>query len=284
MPTIAFFGPTGGCANACLAYTLRNGYDVIALARTPSKLTAQLLEQPGLTPALLEKHLHIVQGDATDVDAVTQTLLVHDDGATCTLVSSIISGMGGTGTMAFTKPSPCDKVPLRMPTLPHITIANPHITEQFTRTLLAALRGLAARFPSYAAYKEACPRLTVISTTGIRRGVKDLPTLMKPMYAMMGVPHADKEQMEKVLAAELGREQTLLCRGLVIVRPSFLSGDHRIAAEGEDSGYGRLRVGTDGSPAVGYTVGRPLIGQWIFEEIVKRGGDRWVGEGVMLTE
>jgi hypothetical protein len=31
MTTIAFFGATGGCANACLTYTLLNDYNALNL-------------------------------------------------------------------------------------------------------------------------------------------------------------------------------------------------------------------------------------------------------------
>jgi hypothetical protein len=53
-PTIAFFGATGGCANACLVHTLNAGYSVAALARTPTKLKTQLLAQ-GLSEETLSR-------------------------------------------------------------------------------------------------------------------------------------------------------------------------------------------------------------------------------------
>ncbi|KAJ5378697.1 hypothetical protein N7509_011816 [Penicillium cosmopolitanum] len=294
--TIAFFGATGGCANACLALTLRNGHKAIAMARTPSKLTAQLLEQPGLTQEILDKNLRIQQGDATNVEDVMKTLIIststtnsaHGDGK-CQLVSTIISGIGGAPTMSWTKANPCDKMTMRIPTLPHIELNNPHITEESTRTLLEALRRIATEyFPSFETYAAAAPRVTIISGTGIgsKNGMKDVPLLFRPMYwTLLPEPHADKSRMEALLNEERGKKESLLVGGLVVVRPSFLRGDHRIAAPGIDSGYDKLRVGTDESPAagVGYLVDRALIGEWIFEEVVKSGGDRWVDEGVILT-
>lgn len=40
---------------------------------------------------------------------------------------------------------------------------------------------------------------------------------------------------------------------------------------------------TDEKPEVGYTIPRTLVGEWIIEEIVRMGGDKWVGEGVTIT-
>ncbi|KAJ5737519.1 uncharacterized protein N7483_002644 [Penicillium malachiteum] len=285
--TFAFFGATGGCTNACLAYTLLNGYNVIALARTPSKLTTQLLEQPGLTTSTLDKHLRIIQGDATDIEAVIQTLIVgENENKPPTLVSSIISGIGGTGIITYTKPSPCEKMKMRIPTMPHIELANPHITEEFAQTLVGALRRIAdERFVNFDAYATVAPRVTVISSTGIKKELNDVPFWFKKMYdTLLPIPHEDKLKMEEVFEAEKSKEQSLLVGGLILVRPSFLSGDHLIPAPGKEDPYRKLRVGNEKKPAVGYTVHRTSIGRWIYEEVVKNGGDLWVGEGAILTE
>lgn len=288
--TIAFLGATGGCANACLAHTLLNNYNAIALARNPAKLATQLLSQPGLTQSILDKNLRIIQGDARDIETVMETLLVPDTHPANTspntkLVNHIISGIGGTGEIVLTRASPCPSIPFRIPTLPHIGIPNPRITQEATAALLGALARIAAeRFGSFDEYAAVAPRVTIISGAGIKKGVKDVPVLMWPLYAALGVPHRDKAEMERLLGEEVEKGKakggrSLLCGGLVIVRPSLLTGDHRIGGVGGDEGFGKLRVGTEREPEVGYTVGRALVGEWIYREVVLGGGDEWVSEG-----
>ncbi|CAI7604712.1 unnamed protein product [Penicillium glandicola] len=294
MATIAFFGATGGCANACLTYTLLNGYNARALARTPSKLTTLLLSQPGITEEILSRQLEIIEGDATDVESVMKSLITSSNksapNGTCTLVTSIISGIGGAPTMSFTKETKCSKTQVRMPALPHIELSNPHITEEMTRTLLEALAKIASdQFVSFEAYRAVAPRVAVISTTGHLPGNKDVPFWFRPMYSMLlPIPHADKLQMEKLLdkEVELGRAG-VLSGGVVVVRPSFLTGDHQVPVEGEKGGEGvgleKVRAGTERDPAIGYTISRALVGEWIFEEVIKGGGEKWVGEKVTIT-
>ncbi|KGO44530.1 hypothetical protein PEXP_020480 [Penicillium expansum] len=296
MTTIAFFGATGGCANVCMTYTLLNGYNARALARTPSKLTTLLLSQPGITQEILSQQLEIIEGDATDVESIMKTLIIDSNpknapNGACTLVPSIISGLGGSPTMAITKESKCAKTQMRMPALPHIQLSNPHITEQTTSALLAALAKIASdRFASFEEYRAVAPRVTVISTTGHLPGNKDVPFWFRPMYSvLLPIPHADKLQMEKLLdkEVELG-DAGVLAAGVVVVRPSFLTGDHLVpvceAGEGgEGAGLDKVRVGTAKAPAIGYTISRALVGEWMFKEIVKGGGEKWVGEKVTIT-
>ncbi|KAJ5198898.1 hypothetical protein N7491_000535 [Penicillium cf. griseofulvum] len=295
MTTIAFFGATGGCANACLTYTLLNGYNARALARTPSKLTTMLLSQHGITEEILSRQLEIIEGDATDVESITKTLITNSDpnsapNDACTLVTSIISGIGGTPTISFSKETQCVNIQMRMPALPHVELSNPHITEETTRALLAALAQIASeRFASLEAYRAVAPMVTVISTTGHLPGNYDVPFWFRPMYSMLlPIPHADKLQMEKLLDEDVGLGHAgVLATGVVVVRPSLLTGDHRVpVGVGEQGGKGagleKVRVGTERAPAIGYTISRALVGEWIFEEVVK-GQGKWVGEKVTIT-
>jgi hypothetical protein len=259
--TIAFFGGTGGCANACLAHTLKEGYNAIALARTPSKLTTQLLTQ-GLDQATLDRQLTIVKGNATDVAAVKETLFSKKDG---TLVSIILSGIGGIPKLQASFCTP-------------LTLENPDICNQTTATIQSALREI---YKENSEFKTVKPLLAFVSTTGISKK-EDVPVGFRFLYHKgLAVPHEDKRKMEAAILANMnGPETDRVFRGFIAVRPSFLTGDHSIKT---GRGWKSLKTGTDENPAVGYTIQRADVGQWMFEEIIRRGGDEWVGKFVTLT-
>ena len=42
-------------------------------------------------------------------------------------------------------------------------------------------------------------------------------------------------------------------------------------------------MGTEGSPAMGYTVSREDVGGWVFRECIRGEGGRWKGEKVSLS-
>ncbi|KAL1964404.1 hypothetical protein VTN77DRAFT_6962 [Rasamsonia byssochlamydoides] len=274
-PTIAFFGATGGCANACLAHTLRAGYSAVALARTPSKLRNMLQQQDGITEEMLATQLRIVQGDATDVVAVKRTILAGDG----KLVRTIVSGIGARPS--FKRQSKCSIIPC-------LTLDNPQITEQGMTALVAALREI------YVEEKDSDsnsnthdkPLLATISSTGLTKPhePRDVPFLMRGMYRiLLAIPHADKRKMEALIEANAD-----VFGGYVIVRPTLLTGDGKIKitpgkGKEEDQGWRKLKVGTVDKPAVGYTIDRADVGRWIFEEVVRAGGKRWIGEKVTLA-
>ena len=62
-------------------------------------------------------------------------------------------------------------------------------------------------------------------------------------------------------------------RGWTVVRASLLT-NGKPAEE-------RVRVGTQGKPAVGYTISREDVGRWIYREVVAKGA--WDGERVSLS-
>ena len=62
----------------------------------------------------------------------------------------------------------------------------------------------------------------------------------------------------------------------VIVRPSLLT-------NGRALGGKRVKVGTEEEPVVGYMISREDVGLWIFENLVKGDGDRFIGQKVIIT-
>lgn len=278
--TIAFFGATGGCANACLAHTLKAGYKATALARTPSKLITQLHAQ-GIDDETLDKNLTIVQGDATDVAAAKRVIAPeqnnNNNGA---FVSTIVSGLGG---------SPKVQNSLSQP----ITLDNPHICEMATRTLVSAARELLHQSQEQGR-EQGKPLLTIISTTGISSGKQDVPLGLRlgGYHYMLSVPHEDKRKMEDLAFSSMDNDEdddnnnnnndndNAPFRGVVAVRPTILTGDQAI---GSGIGWQSLRAGTEADPALGYTVSRADVGEWIFEQVVRTGGEKWVNHAVSLT-
>ncbi|KAF7156310.1 hypothetical protein CNMCM5623_009703 [Aspergillus felis] len=256
----AYFGATGGCTNACLAFSLQQGLKAVALARTPKKLHDMLLAQ-GISEESISTNLIIIQGDVTDVAAVKKTLMSGDERK---LVDKIVSGIGARPSMQLSLTTP-------------VKMDNPHICEQATKSIIAALGEIYAEYPD----EQLCkPVITVISTTGVD-GSHDVPFGFKSLYSVaLAVPHKDKKKLEELVKGdELKDESSRAFSGAVIVRPSLLVGDHRIAKIGSK----KLRVGTEENPSIGYTVNRARVGQWIFEEIVNKTEVDWVGKVVTLT-
>ncbi|KAF9924429.1 hypothetical protein FBU30_005583 [Linnemannia zychae] len=261
---IAFFGATGGCTNACLVHTLNAGFHATALARTPSKLIDMLLAQ-GIAQSTIDSQLTIVKGDISDIQAIKDTLTRHHSGTvnTVQIVTQIISGIGGTPQMQMS---------LRRP----VTIDNPEICATATKNILQALEEIYKANPTFAQEK---PSITVISTTGVSDVKEDVPFGFRTLYhVILADPHKDKKEMERLVVSNSGSGKTF--RGAIIVRPSLLMGDQNVKG---GQGWEKLRIGREEEPAVGYTVHRADIGQWIFEQIIKTGGETYFGQRVTLT-
>ncbi|KAI8598406.1 hypothetical protein EDD21DRAFT_382580 [Dissophora ornata] len=262
---IAFFGATGGCTNACLVHTLNAGLNATALARTPSKLTDMLLAQ-GISQATIDSQLTVIKGDIADLAAIKSVLLSNkDSGAAIAL--QIISGIGGTPKMQWSLKTP-------------VTIDNPEICATATKNIMQALREIYAEYPSTAQYK---PSITVISTTGVSDVREDVPFAFRFLYHVtLADPHKDKKEMEGLITENMAEptESTRLFRGAIVVRPSLLTGDQRVKG---GKGWQKLKVGQENKPAIGYTVHRADVGQWIFEQVIKTGGESQFGQKITLS-
>ena len=204
------------------------------MARTPSRLTDLLLSR-GIPQSTLDSRLRITQGDVKDTTPVTTVLSPPGR-----QITHIISGIG-----------------MIIGLHPDRTICATAI-----RSILSALKAVKPNQP---------PHLTVISTTGITSGARDLPLLMMPLYlGLLSVPHKDKKAMEDLV---VGAAEEGVVGGWTIVRPSLLTNGK--ATEG------KVRAGTEAKPAIGYTISREDVGGWIYREVVVKGA--WVGERVSLT-
>ncbi|KAK5113865.1 hypothetical protein LTR85_010398 [Meristemomyces frigidus] len=254
MPTVAFFGATGGCAGHCLAFSLKAGYDCTALARTPAKLT-ESMKAKGVSPQTLDNHLTIVQGDVKDIDAVKRTLQLPNG----EIVDIIMSGIGTYPGFQWSITRPVIQ--------PDATLCRDAVA-----TILHALQQLK---PS----KE--PLFINMTTTGIQPKGKprDVPLLFVPLYHwLLAAPHEDKRGVVDMLAehvrlpeAERGIE------GFVNVMASLLM-------DGEGKGLQAVREGVTEKPAVGYTIQRKDVGLWIFERLVKsEARGEWLNKSASIT-
>ncbi|KAG0043306.1 hypothetical protein BGZ83_011553 [Gryganskiella cystojenkinii] len=258
---IAFFGATGGCTNAALVHALNADFHATALARTPSKLVAMLLEQ-GIPQTKIDSQLTIIKGDIASVSDI-KAVLFHKD----QLTSQIISGVGGT---------PRTQLSLKTPFI----FDHPEICATATNNIIQGLKEIYAAFPTTAIYK---PSIVVISTTGVSDMRQDVPFGFRTFYHVaLAVPHKDKKVMEEIvtLASAPTTASGQIFGGAVVVRPSLLTGDHSVKT---GKGWKKIRVGTEEKPKVGYFISRADVGEWVFHETIKTGGQKFFGQKVTLT-
>ncbi|CAD0092883.1 unnamed protein product [Aureobasidium vineae] len=232
--TIAFLGATGGCAGACLIAALKDGYTCRALVRTPSKLTTSLNNQ-GVSESSLA-NLEIVQGNAKDINSV-KALLQTSFG----IVDTIVFGVGAAPK-------------LRLHIMP-VTLDDPDLCRTAMATLLSALNELKA---------ATKPRLLAASTTGITRGPRDVPILYVPLYHwLLHTPHIDKRIMEQLVWEQKDKPDAESVIGeFAIVRSTLLM-------DGNGVGVENVRYGLESNPALGWTIDRKDVGNWLFEKGVK---------------
>jgi putative NADH-flavin reductase len=224
---ILFLGATGGCGLSALTHSLHAGHTCIALLRTPSRLSSLLPANLSTSP-----NLHLITGNARDVDILTKALIVP--GSKGQLVDMVITSIGGK------------------PDFRRLTVDDPHVCEKAMEALLSALSIVRKTYGLDAGKKI---RLVALSSTGITDLGRDVPLLMYPLYhVMLKDPHKDKRALEE-LAKGSGERFTL-------VRPSLLT-------DGAE-GAGKVRVGVEDmlagkveSKAIGYTISRNDVGKWI---------------------
>lgn len=233
--TIAFLGATGGCAGTCLVAALKEGYTCRALARTPFKLNTSLASQ-GLSSFSLA-NLEIIPGNAKDINSIKSLLQTP----TGDIVDTIVFGVGAAPKLRFHI----------MP----VTLDDIEVCRTAMATLLSALDELKA---------ATKPRLLVISTTGITKGPRDVPLLYVPLYHwFLHIPHVDKRVMEELVCAQrqkIAAERTV--GEFVIVRPTLLM-------DGSGVGVAKIRYGLESNPALGWTIDRKDVGNWLFEKAVQ---------------
>ena len=192
-----------------------------------------------------QNQLRIVQGEATDIEALSKTLIIdanHNNGR-CTLVSHIVSDIGAA--------------------------ASPQTTELVTRVIVNVLDYIATfHFESFEKYRECAPRLTAISWAGMITNHLD-------KMKMEDILDAETRKLER----------NMLCGGLLIVRPSLPTKNYHTpvcgvgekhAAAGDTCSETR-RVSAEDMSQLSHTIWGASVGRWIFEEMARDDGYKWFG-------
>jgi hypothetical protein len=218
--------------------------NIQTVARTPSKLVNMLLAK-GVSQALIDSNLQIIEGNALDVNAVKQTLQIQGKP-----VTKILSGLGMSPKEALSGGSGPES----------------RVCQETTASILKALEELDS---------VEKPFFTVISTTGISDGPRDLPLVISPMYHMLlATPHKDKKVMEKLIQDASATDRSF--GGYCIVRSAWLT-------DGKSKGMDKIRDGVEEKPAVGYSISRADVGLWIFESILRGNASKYNGKKVTVT-
>ncbi|KAG0290117.1 hypothetical protein BGZ98_003588 [Dissophora globulifera] len=161
-----------------------------------------------------------------------------------------------------------------------VTVDNREICATSAKNIMQALQETYLEYPSTALRK---PSIVVISTTGASDTNEDVPFAFRFLYdILLADASKDKKDMERLVMGNTVDSDVAqpVFRGAVALRPSLLVGDQNIKG---GKGWQTLKVGLQDSPAVGFTVHRADVGEWIYEQIIKRGDERWFGQLVTLT-
>ncbi|KAK4244033.1 oxidoreductase AflX [Corynascus novoguineensis] len=258
--TILFLGATGGVGLSALRRSLAANHTCIALCRTPSNLTSQLMPQGQTPPA----NLHIVQGDAHDAAVI----------ARCLSPTAAADRSGG----------PVDTVVFSIGARPTLRgMSDPHVCERGITALLAALRETREARSTQGGKgqgqgkEQKKVRLMVVSTTGISDVTRDVPLAMLPLYkVMLHTAHMDKRAMERLVMASGDATDWTIVRGSLYTNGPATEGLVRVGMD--DPVRGVLET----KPAIGYTISREDVGKWVFDECIE-GSDKWVGKAAMIT-
>jgi nucleoside-diphosphate-sugar epimerase len=159
MKTIAVFGGSGFLGRECVFQALKRNYNVVVLARNPSKV----LIPPGSGGADAEKpfndpRLKIITGDVTDQASVDKVFESSDD------ISGVIVALGGK-----TK------------------LVGPTMLTDGTRCIINSMRA------------KNVKRISLITSIGVGDSEKQAPLHFKAlMYTVMRSIMADKNNQEKL--------------------------------------------------------------------------------------
>jgi hypothetical protein len=244
------------------------------VVRTPAKLYEMLAALQVPDHAL--QNLVVVPGSVADAAAVRRTLLAGGEGGF--LADYILSGIGCPPQFHPSLSAP-------------VTVENGRVCEQAATGTLDALRALAQTAGVAATPAGRRPVLLAMSTAGVADRGRDVPVAFMPFYHIaLAEPHKDKKIMEELVTGAPSTAKgspDALIEDFVIVRPSLLM-------DGAGKGLEHVRVGWElpgaentasqaaPDPAIGYTIQRGDVGNFMIEKVVQGNGE-YHGKMVSLT-
>ncbi|KAF9301029.1 hypothetical protein BGZ74_007220, partial [Mortierella antarctica] len=141
-----------------------------------------------------------------------------------------------------------------------------------TKNIIQALTEIYAEHPDSASHK---PSILVIPTTGVSNVKEDVLFGFQTFYHVaLADPHNDKKEMERLLDENSSRPDSVF-RGAISIHPSLLKGDHSVKT---GKGWQKVKVGQETKPAVGYTIFRADVGEWIFEKTIREDNRCWFNQ------
>ncbi|EMD38023.1 hypothetical protein CERSUDRAFT_64307 [Gelatoporia subvermispora B] len=268
----------------------------IGASRNIGYYAAQRLLEKGATVTFLLRNTSVFDQDADMKRFVTsgKARLIQGDALrasdvkrgweeACSLkesVNAVLFSVGGTPRFSVTRG----------------LVVDPH--NLCTQSILNVLSTIPANLRT----PETQPRLVVVSSLGLTRASHaKVPIPLKPMYALLRVPHADKLGLERVVAHCAGRAWTeeepradiigtewasregLLSSGelkhAVVIRPALLTDG---ACKGDSSqGKPPYKVTSDEMTGF-YTVSRRDVAHFIVEGVLA-GWERWDGQCINIS-
>jgi len=230
MPSRQVFAFFGAGTSALpLAHVLKAGHYASTLARSGKKLRQQMLDR-GVDQATIDSHLHVVEGSVNNITDVKAALSSEFGQA-----HTVISGVGGTAAFQLSTFS------MRM--------EDPNTVTKAIEKILLALKELDL---------QPKPKLIALSSMGVLRE-RDFPIAYYPICRwILTEVFEDKRGMEAHM------NDSSLNTGVassIIVRPCALTD--------VEKGVAAVRAGTGKNRPLGYTIGRPDVANWIFENLIE---------------
>ncbi len=122
-------------------------------------------------------------------------------------------------------------------------------------------------------YLPRAPRFIFISTTGLTRGMTDIPCLLRPSIDAACTPWGQAK-------AEQLLEQNTSIKEKTIIRPTMLT-DGKARGWGTAAGNSSSHCNAQEGICRGYTINRRDVGEFVAKQTIQ--GSQWVNKTVVIS-